>query len=215
MGALGEAGAGVGGADRLAVGLDALGLAAAQLGLVAVALLRQPVEGRHAQIDRLRASLQAAEVAFKPPEQPHGAVVGLAVLVAIVLAQAEREFLAQQRFLGAFGDPGAGRLDARQQATAAQGVVADHVFAAAELVVEQVQGVGRRIALALALLEARDELFHRVQLLDRALSVKTIARALNVSPGTIKWHLKNVYAKLGAVSREDAVAKARTLKILA
>ncbi|MFA5122005.1 LuxR C-terminal-related transcriptional regulator [Zavarzinia sp.] len=54
-----------------------------------------------------------------------------------------------------------------------------------------------------------------VQLLDRALSVKTIARALNVSPGTIKWHLKNVYAKLGAVSREDAVAKARTLKILA
>ncbi|PWR18179.1 LuxR C-terminal-related transcriptional regulator [Zavarzinia aquatilis] len=53
-----------------------------------------------------------------------------------------------------------------------------------------------------------------VQLLDRALSIKTIARALNVSPGTIKWHLKNVYAKLDAVSREDAVARARAARLL-
>ncbi|PWR18344.1 LuxR C-terminal-related transcriptional regulator [Zavarzinia compransoris] len=51
-----------------------------------------------------------------------------------------------------------------------------------------------------------------VQLLDRALSLKTVARVLNVSPGTLKWHLKNIYAKLDAVSREDAVAKARALK---
>ena len=54
-----------------------------------------------------------------------------------------------------------------------------------------------------------------VQLLGRALSIKTIARVLNVSPGTIKWHLKNVYIKLDAVSREDAVAKARALGIVA
>lgn len=53
-----------------------------------------------------------------------------------------------------------------------------------------------------------------VQLLSRALSRKTIARTLNVSPGTIKWHLRNIYDKLGAVSREDAVAKARELNVL-
>lgn len=52
-------------------------------------------------------------------------------------------------------------------------------------------------------------------LLSRALSGKTIARALNVSPGTIKWHRRNIYGKLGAVSREDALTKARALKLLA
>ncbi|MCW5611732.1 MAG: hypothetical protein KIS83_13805 [Rubrivivax sp.] len=54
-----------------------------------------------------------------------------------------------------------------------------------------------------------------VQMLGRALSVKTVARALNVSTGTVKWHLNNAYGKLGAVSREDAVAKARAMNILA
>lgn len=54
-----------------------------------------------------------------------------------------------------------------------------------------------------------------IQLLSKALSRKTIARTANVSPGTIKWHLKNIYGKLGAVSREDAVAKARELKFIA
>lgn len=54
-----------------------------------------------------------------------------------------------------------------------------------------------------------------LQLLARALSTKTIARALNVSPGTVKWHLKNVYGKLQAVSREDAMGKARAMGILA
>lgn len=66
--------------------------------------------------------------------------------------------------------------------------------------------------------EGRDILSPRekeiVTLLSRALSGKTIARALNVSPGTIKWHTKNIYGKLGAVSREDAVARARELKLI-
>lgn len=66
--------------------------------------------------------------------------------------------------------------------------------------------------------EARDVLSPRekeiVTLLSRALSGKTIARALNVSPGTIKWHTKNIYSKLGAISREDAVAKARELQLI-
>ena len=53
-----------------------------------------------------------------------------------------------------------------------------------------------------------------IELLGRALSVKSIARELDLSAGTVKWHLKNVYGKLDAVSREDALAKARTLGIL-
>jgi LuxR family maltose regulon positive regulatory protein len=48
-----------------------------------------------------------------------------------------------------------------------------------------------------------------IDLLSQALSIKSIARELNVSPGTVKWHLRNVYGKLGAFSKEDAVAKMR------
>lgn len=54
-----------------------------------------------------------------------------------------------------------------------------------------------------------------IELLGKALSTKSIARALNLSAGTVKWHLKNVYGKLNAISREDALAKARSLNLIA
>jgi DNA-binding NarL/FixJ family response regulator len=46
------------------------------------------------------------------------------------------------------------------------------------------------------------------------LSVKGAARGLSISPGTVKWHVKNIYYKLGASSREDALAKARLRNII-
>lgn len=54
----------------------------------------------------------------------------------------------------------------------------------------------------------------KLLLLGRALSTKSFARELDLSAGTVKWHLKNVYGKLDAVSREDALAKARALGIV-
>jgi LuxR family maltose regulon positive regulatory protein len=51
-------------------------------------------------------------------------------------------------------------------------------------------------------------------LLSKALSVKGVARVLGLSPGTVKWHVKNIYAKLGAVSREETLAKARGLRLI-
>ena len=53
-----------------------------------------------------------------------------------------------------------------------------------------------------------------LELLSRAFTAKTIARQLSLSPGTVKWHLRNIYGKLGAATREDALAKARTLGLL-
>ncbi len=53
-----------------------------------------------------------------------------------------------------------------------------------------------------------------LELLSKALSTKSIARALDLSSGTVKWHLKNIYGKLNALSREDALAKSRALGIL-
>lgn len=45
--------------------------------------------------------------------------------------------------------------------------------------------------------------------LGKGLSVKGIARVFDISPGTVKWHIKNLYKKLEVGSREDALSKAR------
>ncbi|MFP6560386.1 LuxR C-terminal-related transcriptional regulator [Paraburkholderia sp. B3] len=50
-----------------------------------------------------------------------------------------------------------------------------------------------------------------VGLLAQALPNKKIARTLGISPETVKWHLKNIYGKLGVSSRDEAVARVRDL----
>ena len=52
-----------------------------------------------------------------------------------------------------------------------------------------------------------------VGLLAHALPNKKIARMLGISPETVKWHLKNVYSKLGVSSRDEAVARVRDLEL--
>lgn len=47
--------------------------------------------------------------------------------------------------------------------------------------------------------------------LARRLTDKEIAQALRISPLTVKRHASNLYAKLGATGRRDAVGKARAL----
>ncbi|MFA7588201.1 MAG: LuxR C-terminal-related transcriptional regulator, partial [Novosphingobium sp.] len=51
-------------------------------------------------------------------------------------------------------------------------------------------------------------------LLDRSLSNKEIAMALDLSEQTVKWHLKNLFQKLNGVDRKHAVARARMLGLL-
>lgn len=50
--------------------------------------------------------------------------------------------------------------------------------------------------------------------LDSGLPIVQIAKALSISRNTIKTHLKNIYRKLAAESRHDAVNKARELMLL-
>ena len=47
------------------------------------------------------------------------------------------------------------------------------------------------------------------------LSAPEVARELSVSTTTVKTHLRNLYAKLGAHSRAEAVEHARALGLLA
>ena len=51
-------------------------------------------------------------------------------------------------------------------------------------------------------------------LLPGPLSQREIAAALFVTPNTLKSHLRAVYRKLGAVSRNEAVVRARSLGLL-
>lgn len=53
-----------------------------------------------------------------------------------------------------------------------------------------------------------------LKLLARGLSAKEIARAIGVSPDTVKDHLENLYAKLEAKNRVEALERARSLGFL-
>lgn len=54
-----------------------------------------------------------------------------------------------------------------------------------------------------------------LQALARGLANKEIARALGVSPNTVKTHLARLFGKLAAANRTQAIARARELGILA
>jgi LuxR family maltose regulon positive regulatory protein len=51
-------------------------------------------------------------------------------------------------------------------------------------------------------------------LIAAGLSNSQIAERLIVTVGTVKWHLNNIYGKLGVSSRTQAVARARELELL-
>lgn len=72
---------------------------------------------------------------------------------------------------------------------------------------EGAKGPDQQQASALALLSERET--EIVRLLVHAIPNKRIARALSISPETVKWHLKNIYGKLKVSSRDEAVALIR------
>jgi LuxR family maltose regulon positive regulatory protein len=53
-----------------------------------------------------------------------------------------------------------------------------------------------------------------LRLLAAGLSNQAIAAELVITPGTAKWHVNNIYAKLGVHSRIQAVGRARALGLL-
>jgi ATP/maltotriose-dependent transcriptional regulator MalT len=50
--------------------------------------------------------------------------------------------------------------------------------------------------------------------LESELSNKEIASAIFISEGTLKWHLHNIYGKLGVKNRSGAVVKAKALSVM-
>jgi predicted ATPase/DNA-binding CsgD family transcriptional regulator len=65
-------------------------------------------------------------------------------------------------------------------------------------------------------LEALTEREHAIlRLLDEGLSDRDIAGKLFLTPGTVKWYNRQIYAKLGVVSRTQALHQARELNLIA
>jgi LuxR family maltose regulon positive regulatory protein len=72
------------------------------------------------------------------------------------------------------------------------------------------QATGKPLAAGMEPLSERE--IEVVRLLAQALPNKKIARALGLSPETVKWHLSHIYSKLGVSSRDEAVARVRDLE---
>ncbi len=53
-----------------------------------------------------------------------------------------------------------------------------------------------------------------LSLLDKGMSNKLIARAMDISDETVKWHLKNLFLKLSAGTRKHVVDRARLLGLV-
>ena len=53
-----------------------------------------------------------------------------------------------------------------------------------------------------------------LQLIAGGMSNKELANELVLTVGTVKWHLNNIYSKLGVRSRTQAVARARELGLV-
>jgi DNA-binding NarL/FixJ family response regulator len=83
---------------------------------------------------------------------------------------------------------------------------------AAEPLCGQLDRPGPRAAETRSLISSRE---HEVlRLIARAHSNAEIASVMSITEGTVKRHTSNLYAKLGAVSRMDAVHKAVRIGLL-
>ena len=78
------------------------------------------------------------------------------------------------------------------------GVARETAAGARETLVEPLSARGREI----------------LSLIARGMSNEQAARALRLGTETVKWHLKNVYSKLGVSRRTLAVHRARKLDLL-
>src|SRR4030095_4955435 len=87
----------------------------------------------------------------------------------------------------------------------------ERVVASGGSAIESRPDLRERVA-APAILTSREAAM--LELLAAGMSNKEIARATDSGAETVKWHLKNLFAKLGAANRRHAVERARALGLL-
>ncbi len=111
------------------------------------------------------------------------------------LAAARKDFERAQRMIAEFPDPG------RLPTIAA---TVDQQLAGVQAHAEEIHLIEQPSAAELAVLRC----------LARGLSRREIGAELYISLNTVKTHIRDLYRKLGATSREDAIARAETFGLL-
>ena len=53
-----------------------------------------------------------------------------------------------------------------------------------------------------------------LRLLDSGLTSERLAQRMELGPSTARWHMRNIYAKLGVHNRSGAIARARQLALI-
>lgn len=133
----------------------------------------------------------------------------------------ERASAALQEALGIAAREGYRRVfldEAVEMAPIAQALpasVADNPALASLVRALQAQGKPGAAASAAPMEELTRQERRILRQLDTALNNREIAESLFVSEGTLKWHLHNIYGKLGVRHRSAAVANAKKLGLMA
>jgi LuxR family maltose regulon positive regulatory protein len=124
------------------------------------------------------------------------------------------QLAAPERFVRLFLDEGPALVKPLREAHGAAPEFARHLLAelAQEAEVPETSPApGETDLLIEPLTDQEQEVLH---LLSTGMSNQEIAEALVISVGTAKWHLHNIYGKLGVSSRTQAVAQAQELGLL-
>lgn len=83
---------------------------------------------------------------------------------------------------------------------------------------EQLREQCARLSIDLKVIDENQDVSHRereiLRFVAAGLSNRDIAQAVHLSEATIKWHLHNLFSKLGVRSRTQAVLKGKTLGLL-
>lgn len=53
-----------------------------------------------------------------------------------------------------------------------------------------------------------------LELQGMSFSNRSIGKILDITPGTVKWHLRNIYWKFDGTGKEQVLARARALQII-
>mgnify|MGYP001618790570 CR=1 FL=1 len=81
-----------------------------------------------------------------------------------------------------------------------------------ELLRKQSIAISAELALQFGSMTPRE--MEILELLGKGLSMKGSARELDIAVGTVKWHIRNIYQKLDASSRDEVLAKARQQQLI-
>ncbi|MDM0015273.1 LuxR C-terminal-related transcriptional regulator [Variovorax sp. J22P168] len=211
--------------------LDALGAAHAHAQASALADIPELVERAHVRLDLMHgdlegASQRVASLLARCEARGHGRTAAqLMMQDAVIEARRGRPETARRKLVDALGrghrlglqrslldaDPSARRLVRELAATEKLDPVLAFYVGRLQTTSAAPAHAARASGVAMPVEDFSAREIEVLRLLAQAMSNKKIARALGLSPETVKWYLSRIYGKLRVTGRDEAVARVRDL----